>query len=76
MTNETDKPTPQPCCPSCDVQGFDKIVSGPSHEKSKNGAPWFYISFCGDCGHVYGVFTKHTFGPPGGPQLVVRERGS
>jgi len=55
---------------------MDKIVSRPSSETAKKGQPWFFVAQCADCGHVYGVFAKHTFGPPGGPQLVVKERGN
>lgn len=76
MSDAKDLDTPAPRCPSCEARGLDKITSGPSAEKSRSGAPWFYISFCAVCGHVYGVFTKHTFGPPGGPQLIVREKGN
>ena len=65
-----------PRCPSCDVRGMDKIASRPSSEMAKKGQPWFFVAQCTECGHIYGVFAKHTFGPPGGPQLVVKERGN
>ncbi len=60
----------EPKCPSCGITGTTHIVSTPSEEKSKKGAPWFYISHCSACGHVYGVFTKHVFGASG-PRLIV-----
>jgi hypothetical protein len=72
---QTDTPA-DPRCPSCDVRGIEKIVSRPSEQTSKSDKPWFFIAQCTDCGHIYGVFTKHTFGPPGGPQLVIKERGN
>ncbi|MDX1480248.1 MAG: hypothetical protein R3315_01150 [Woeseiaceae bacterium] len=49
---------------------MDKIVSKPSRETSRENTPWFFVAFCDDCGHVYGVFTKHVFGRSG-PQLIV-----
>jgi len=75
MSEEKNK-VADPRCPGCDVRGMDQIISRPSSEKSKKGLPWFFIAQCAECGHVYGVFTKHTFSPPGGPQLVVKERGN
>ncbi len=65
-----------PRCPICEVRGMDKIVSRPSSETAKRGQPWFYVAQCADCGHIYGVFAKHTFGPPAAPQLVVKGRGN
>ena len=65
-----------PRCPICEVRGMDKIVSRPSSETAKRGQPWFFVAQCADCGHIYGVFAKHTFGPPAGPQLVVKGRGN
>ena len=65
----------EPKCPSCGITGFDYIVAAESSEKARDGKPWFNIAMCDQCGHVYGVFAKHVFGPKGGPQLVVRERG-
>jgi len=76
MTEEKSNDIADPSCPSCRVRGMDKIVSRPSSETAKKGQPWFFVAQCADCGHIYGVFSKHTFGPPGGPQLVVRERGN
>ena len=76
MTEEQSNDIADPHCPSCAVLGMDKIVSRPSSETAKKGQPWFFVAQCADCGHIYGVFSKHTFGPPGGPQLVVRERGN
>ncbi len=65
----------QPKCPDCGVVGVKHLVATDSSEKSRDGKAWFNIVHCGRCGHVYGVFAKHVFGPRGGPQLVVRERG-
>ncbi len=59
-----------PKCPACSASGIDKIVSTPSKEKSRENTPWFFVAHCDDCGHVYGVFTKHVFGRSG-PQLIV-----
>jgi hypothetical protein len=55
--------------------GVSHLVTTDSQEKSRDGKAWFNIVYCDGCGHVYGVFAKHVFGPRGGPQLVVRERG-
>lgn len=63
----------EPKCPDCGAAGMDKIVSSPSRERSKRGAPWFFVAHCDDCGHVYGTFVKHVFGRSG-PQLVI-DRG-
>jgi uncharacterized Zn finger protein len=60
----------EPKCPACSASGIDKIVSTPSAEKSRENTPWFYVSHCDECGHVYGTFTKHVFGRSG-PQLIV-----
>ena len=60
----------EPVCPSCGVSGIDKIVSKPSVEKSRDNTAWFFVAFCENCGHVYGIFTKHVFGRSG-PQLIV-----
>jgi uncharacterized Zn finger protein len=65
----------QPKCPDCSVEGAQHIVASDSEEKSRDGKPWFNVAYCDNCGHVYGVFTKHIFGPRGGPQLVVHGRG-
>ncbi|MDH3916021.1 MAG: hypothetical protein OEU49_00070 [Chromatiales bacterium] len=65
----------EPKCPDCGVVGIDHLTARDSSEKSKDGKPWFNVVFCDECGHVYGVLAKHIFGPRGGPQLVVKERG-
>ena len=59
-----------PKCPDCGETGIDKIVSTPSKELSKERRPWFYVAHCGNCGHIYGIFTKHVFGRSG-LQLIV-----
>jgi len=59
-----------PKCPDCGESGIDKITSTPSEERSRENTPWFYVSHCDNCGHVYGIFTKHVFGRSG-PQLVI-----
>ncbi|MDH5344193.1 MAG: transcriptional regulator [Gammaproteobacteria bacterium] len=63
----------EPKCPDCGAAGTDNIVSTPSKELSRERRPWFYIAHCGECGHVYGIFTKHIFGKSG-PQLIVEGR--
>jgi len=60
----------EPKCPQCDASGIDKIVSRASQEKSRENTPWFFVAYCDECGHVYGVFTKHVFGKSG-TQLIV-----
>ena len=60
----------EPVCPSCSISGIDKIASKPSAEKSRENTPWYFVAFCENCGHVYGIFTKHVFGRSG-PQLIV-----
>ncbi len=60
----------EPKCPDCGVQGVENILSTPSKEQSRERKPWFYVAHCGECGHIYGIFTKHIFGK-GGLQLVV-----
>jgi uncharacterized Zn finger protein len=59
-----------PKCPDCGAIGIDKIVSTPSTEKSRQNTAWFFVAHCADCGHVYGIFTKHVFGRSG-PQIIV-----
>ena len=49
----------EPKCPSCGVQGLEKIVSKDSKQTNQAGDPWFQVVLCDDCGHVYGVFAKH-----------------
>ncbi|ARP90293.1 transcriptional regulator [Bordetella genomosp. 9] len=58
MSNEV-----QPKCPSCDVKGIDHITSADSAQQSNGGDAWFNVAYCNECGHVYGVFAKRTFGP-------------
>lgn len=57
----------EPTCPSCGVEGIDKIVSQDSAEQSGVGDERFNVLYCSWCGHVYGVFAKHviTYTPPG-----------
>lgn len=49
----------KPKCPSCGVEGIEKIVYQDSKETSKGGDPWFNVVHCENCGHIYGVFAKH-----------------
>ena len=63
----------EPKCPDCGESGIDKVVSTPSKEQSREKTPWYYIAHCDNCGHVYGIFTKHVFGRSG-PQLIVEGR--
>jgi len=62
-----------PKCPDCGESGIEKIVSTPSAEQAREKTPWYYVAHCDNCGHVYGVFTKHVFGRSG-PNLVVEGR--
>ena len=59
-----------PKCPECAASGIETIASTPSKERSRENTPWFFVAHCDECGHVYGVFTKHVFGRSG-PQLIV-----
>ncbi len=61
----------EPRCPSCDVSGIEHIVSRDSTERSKTRQPWFLVVLCDQCGHVYGVFAKHTFSQPVIPRLTL-----
>ncbi len=49
----------EPKCPKCEVSGRDHMKDQESLQKSKGGNAWFEIVYCGNCGHVYGVFPKH-----------------
>ena len=60
----------EPKCPDCETSGIEQVVSTPSKQVSIDNMPWYYVAHCDNCGHVYGVFTKHTFGRSG-PQLIV-----
>lgn len=63
----------EPKCPDCGVAGIEKIISTPSKQQSRERKPWFNVAHCSECGHVYGIFTKHIFSK-GGPQLIVDNR--
>ena len=52
------EPIAEPKCPSCGVVGMGYIASKDSLVTSRAGDPWFNIAYCGNCGHVYGVFAK------------------
>ena len=60
-----------PTCPNCSVAGIEHIVSKESTERSKTRQPWFLVVHCDECGHVYGVFAKHTFSQPLMPKLTL-----
>ncbi len=62
----------EPKCPDCGANGIEKIVSKASEEKSRENKPWYFVSYCNDCGHVYGIFTKHVFGKTGAQLIVER----
>jgi len=49
----------QPKCPSCSIEGIEKIISEDSKKTSQRGDPWFNVVFCENCGYVYGIFAKH-----------------
>ncbi len=51
----------QPTCPECSVSGIEHVVSKDSVEHSRRREAWFYVVYCSECGHVYGVFSKHVF---------------
>ena len=61
----------EPKCPGCEAAGMDFIVSKESSERSKTKQPWFLVVHCDQCGHVYGVLTKHTFSQPVTPKLTL-----
>jgi uncharacterized Zn finger protein len=63
----------EPKCPDCGESGIEKVVSSASKEQSKERRPWFYVAHCDNCGHVYGIFTKHVFGKSG-PQLMIERK--
>jgi len=63
----------EPKCPDCGESGIEQVVSTASKEQSKEHRPWFYVAHCDNCGHVYGIFTKHVFGKSG-PQLMIEPR--
>jgi uncharacterized Zn finger protein len=48
----------QPKCPACGVEGVEKVASTDSKERDGAGDPWFFVVYCDNCGHVYGVFAK------------------
>jgi len=62
-----------PKCPDCGKSGIENIVSTPSKEQSRERRAWFYVAHCDNCGHVFGIFTKHVYGKSG-PQLIVEGR--
>jgi len=64
----------EPKCPACSIEGIEHIVSKDSQEKARDNRAWFQVAFCDNCGHIYGVFAKHTMTHPTGsrgPQLVL-----
>jgi len=64
----------EPKCPECSVEGIEHIVSKDSSEKARDNRAWFQVAYCDNCGHIYGVFNKHTMTHPTGgrgPQLVL-----
>lgn len=63
----------EPTCPNCSIAGVENIVSQPSAEASRHRNPWFEIIFCKECGHIYGMMTKHVFvrASGSGPSLFV-----
>ena len=61
----------EPKCPDCGVSGMTHIVSRESTERSRTRQPWFLVVHCDACGHVYGVFSKHTFSQPVTPKLTL-----
>ena len=61
----------EPKCPSCSISGMEHIVSKESTERSRTRQPWFLVVHCDACGHVYGVFAKHTFSQPVTPKLTL-----
>jgi uncharacterized Zn finger protein len=49
----------EPKCPSCGIEGIDRIISEESEQKSKEGGTQFEVAYCDNCGYIYGVFAKH-----------------
>ena len=46
----------EPKCPSCQVEGKKYIVNMASDQKAPGGLARYEIIYCGECGHVYGVY--------------------
>ena len=53
----------EPTCPKCEIKGRGFIEDQKSVQESEGGDPWFVIVFCGNCGHIYGVFPKVILSP-------------
>ncbi len=70
---DTAKQPALPRCPECGIEGTDEVVSHASGETSRDGTPWFFVAACRACGHIYGVFAKHVFGPRGAQLIVERK---
>ena len=49
----------EPKCNECHAIGMDNILSQDSEAKTQRGDPWFHVVYCGNCGHIYGVFAMH-----------------
>ncbi|KXJ51917.1 transcriptional regulator [Neptuniibacter pectenicola] len=62
----------EPKCPECSISGVEHIISKDSEERGRDKHPWFQVAYCDGCGHIYGVFAKHTItASTKGPQLVL-----
>jgi hypothetical protein len=46
----------EPKCPSCGAQGLGKIALKETQRPAKDDKVCLTVVFCGDCGHIYGVF--------------------
>ena len=65
----------KPKCPSCNVEGIEKIISQDSTEKNGAGDAWFHVVHCSDCGHVYGVFAKRIINGASTPRMSIPNLG-
>lgn len=61
----------EPHCPECKIEGIAHVVSKESVERSRTKEPWFIIVHCDGCGHIYGVFAKHTFSQSAATRFVL-----
>ena len=61
----------EPCCPDCNVEGIENIVSKESVERSRTRQPWYLVVYCNNCGHVYDILAKHVFSQPLTPRLTL-----
>ncbi|MCY3821723.1 MAG: transcriptional regulator [Gammaproteobacteria bacterium] len=51
----------EPTCPKCNAAGIEHFASKRSVQQSRGGDPWYFVIYCGECGHVYEILAKHVF---------------